>query len=396
MISKVIYIGYQPLTEKVKEDFYFQELINKKIQVEYWDLSDIYFKNILESKLIDKNIIKISSISMVEDLLKKNNLNTTIFHLTITFEFRVIKLFRLLTKYKCNTSFFARGVLPTSDTNSKLTGLFLKVVKVFNLKLLTVYIKNKYAFFLKKLGKIGYYNLVFKAGKDGLKAIGVGSQIELKKSKIIDVNSFDFEKFKSAKGAINTIKRNYCVYLDEYLPFHPDFKLFNMPTVEPDEFFESLNIFFKKIEIKYNVEVVIAAHPKAEKYVEINFFQGRKVLFNNTAELTKHAEFVLFHCSTSIGFALLNGKSIISLNMNCIEKSMPNFYKQINNFSRVLDSNLININNFLIEKLDLPSPNHNKYEKYIYTYLTSRGSENIKSSEIFINTLINFDGEIIH
>jgi hypothetical protein len=395
MINKVIYIGYQPLTEKVKEDFYFQELINKKIQVEYWDLSDIYFKNILESKLIDKNIIKISSISMVEDLLKKNDLNTTIFHLTITFEFRVVKLFRLFTKYKCNTSFFARGVLPTSDTNSKLAGLSLKVIKVFNLKLLTVYIKNKYAFFLKKLGKIGYYNLVFKAGKNGLKSIGVGSQIELKKSKIIDVNSFDFEKYKSAKGAINTIKRKYCVYLDEYLPFHQDFKLFNMPTVEPDEFFDSLNIFFKKIEIKYNVEVVIAAHPKAEKYIEINFFQGRKVLFNNTAELTKHAEFVLFHCSTSVGLALLNNKSIISANLNCIKKRMPNYYSQINNFSKILGTNLINIDNFLIENLKLQQPNQKMYEDYVYRYLTTKNSEKFNSSEIFTNTILNFDGKII-
>ena len=61
MIDKVIYIGYQPLTEKVVEDFYFNELIKNQIKVEYWDLTKIFFQIKLNDLIKSENIKKIHS-----------------------------------------------------------------------------------------------------------------------------------------------------------------------------------------------------------------------------------------------------------------------------------------------------------------------------------------------
>lgn len=37
--SKIIYIRYIPLTRKIYDDFYMQDVIANGIEVEYWDIS---------------------------------------------------------------------------------------------------------------------------------------------------------------------------------------------------------------------------------------------------------------------------------------------------------------------------------------------------------------------
>lgn len=388
MINKVIYIGYQPLTEKVKEDFYFQDLIDKNIQISYWDLTEIYFKNLIfQNQMKDDFIFKIDSFVKFKNLLNQQDINSTVFITNITFEYRVIKLYRILTIYKCKTLFFGRGAQPSYTDKSIILIYLLRLKKLVKFNSYLSFVKNKYAFLQKKIGKINPFFIVFRSGELGVKSVGVGHEIEYKKSIIVDVNSFDYDKFLFSNDFDRLIKGNYCVYLDEYLPFHPDFKIYNIKTIEHKQFYQSLNIFFSFIENKYNIEVVIAAHPKAEKYKEINYFEGRKIFFNKSSELTKDAEFVLSHNSSSLNFAVLSLKPIILLYNDSIKKIMPNTYSVIINYSKVLGANCVN---FGEEEFDVyvKKPDELKYVDFKYKYLTSKGSESRLSSEIFIETLL--------
>lgn len=388
MINKVVYIGYQPLTEKVMEGFYFQNVIDKEIAIEYWDLSDIYFPNILKDQSEESFIIKINAFSQLETLLKGQEIENTMFISIITFEYRVLRLYRILSKYKCKTSFFARGALPSFSKDGSVKKMFVKIKKLFNFKLLLLYLGNKYAGFLKKSGVVYPYEVVFQAGDAGISAIGSGSEVEKAKSDIVDINSFDFDKFQENINICRMIDNKYCVYLDEYLPYHPDFKMFKIDTVNPAVFFEKLNAFFDLIEEKYNIEIVIAAHPKAQKYKKENPFNNRKIFFNKSAELTKHSEFVIIHCSTSVSFAVLNSKPIISLTSNDLKSVMPAYNIIIEKFSDALDTCLIDVDNVKKEENFVNYINDAKYDNFKYKYLTSKESENYLSSEIFINTLL--------
>jgi hypothetical protein len=390
MIKKVVFIGYQPLTKKVLEDFYFQELLDNNFEVAYWDLTKNFFNVNFEDYLNDDFILKVNTLKEFENQLRQIDIKSTLFHLTITFEYRVIGLYSLLSKYNCKTSFFGRGVQPDFSTNIQNNSFFLKFYLFLKAMLSYEFIGNKYAFLLKKIGVVKHYSLVFKSGEHGMRAIGVGNRYDNMKSKIIEINSFDFEKFIKTKHEPKLIDKKYCVYLDEYLPFHPDFELFNMPIVNSDIFYNSLNIFFNKIEKDFNIDVIIAAHPKALKYKTHNFFGGRDVIFNKSAELTKDAEFILFHCSSSVSFAILNNKTILSLNSNSIKNQMPNYYNTINCFSKKIDSKIINIDEKIDEMIDLLKPNNYKYKEYIYSYLTSKESENFSTSQLFINTINSY------
>lgn len=389
MINKVVYIGYQPLTEKIKEDFYFKNLKEKGIEIEYWDLSDIYFKGVFNIQLEGDFVVKIDSFPLLKDLIKRQNKLNTLFLSTVTFEHRVLTLYRLLSKYKCKTSFFARGALPFATSTSGVENFIIKLKKALHLNLLFGYFKNKYAYFLKKKGIIQPYDLVFRAGEKGIQTIGVGSDIENEKSKIIDINSFDYDKYVKTKNSTNLMTNKYCVFLDEYFPFHPDFEMLKIRTIEPNEYYENLNRFFDLVESKLNVEVVIAAHPKADKYREKDFFNKRKVFFNKSAELSRYSEFVMVHCSSSINFAVLNEKPILTLTSNSIKEVMPIYYHFINHFSKILDTHLINIDVNVSSELVLREPNTIKYSEYVYKYLTSLKSQDTISSEVFTQSILS-------
>lgn len=387
MINKVVYIGYQPLTVKIKEDFYMENLRNENFEVEYWDLTDIYFKNILKAELDEKFIIKVNSFKQLKECLSKQNIESTLFISNITFEYRVLKLYRLLSKYNCRTSFFARGSNPSFSEDKLMKKLFISIKKNIKVRLILRYLGNKYSELLKKIGVINKYEVVFQAGDTGIYSIGYGSQIESVKSTIVNINSFDFDKFKEKENTLRVIDNKYCVYLDEYLPYHPDFIMFNVKTVDPSNFYKKLNDYFDLIEKKYKVEILIAAHPKAKKYKEINPFNSRKIFFNSSAELTKYAEFVIMHCSTSVSFAVLNNKPIISLTSDHLKFVMPDYDCIIKRFSDFLDTYLVNIDNAKTEENFVNEVNSVKYDYYKYKYLTSKDSENKLSKDIFINFL---------
>lgn len=390
MINKIVYIGYQPLTEKVKEDFFFIELMENGISIEYWDLSNIYFPNLFKNVQFNEYIIIIKSLKEFSIKLKNENIENTLFITNIAYEFKVLVLYRLLSKYKCKTSFFARGALPDIYSESKIKDLKSKFIKIFNIKLLLNFLKNKLAFLYKKLGFINPHYIVFKAGDNGLQTIGLAFKIDEEKSKIVNINYFDYDKYFQIQDE-NIVKNKYCVFLDEYLPYHPDCAMVGDKSKEPINYYNKLNEIFDIIEEKYSIEVIIAAHPKAEKYEEINYFNNRRIYFNKSALLVKYSEFVITHCSTSLSFAILNKKPIISLVYNKINEIVPNYFKLICNFSKIIDSILLNIDEIKNTKdLELiKKPNKHIFNDYKYKYLTSKESETKYTSDIFIETILN-------
>ena len=112
------------------------------------------------------------------------------------------------------------------------------------------------------------------------------------------------------------------VFLDEYLPFHPDFIHLQMahPTTAED-YYPLLRRFFGFLEDNYGVRIIIAAHPRS-RYEELpNYFGGRPVIRGKTAQMVRESEFVIAHSSTSLNFAVLFYKPVIFITTNQLEQS---------------------------------------------------------------------------
>ncbi len=389
-MKKVIYISYQKLRDQFKEDFFINNLIDEKIEFEYWDLSEMFSRKfeMFQPEYVVPIINKIELIKRI----KENNLKSTAFIIHITYDGTSLKLFRIFTKLNCFIVYISRqplvNFLPTTIIKLISYRINFQTFKLlWKPRKISKIIKNYIALFYKQSGLIKPYDIVFCAGAKGIKFTGVGWQKDLEKSKVIAVNSVEYEKSKKNDSNLsNTIKEEYAVFLDQYLPFHPDINIIGNNSLDPNEYYNDLNKFFKKIEDNFSLKVIIASHPKAEKYNEFNFFENRRVLFDATKELVKGCKFVVAHWSTSINYAIIFDKPIIFLLSDQIKKTWPTSYLYTIQLGQLLSQNTYNLNenyfNFKINKLS-----NNTRIKFIEDYIISSNSSNYNSSEIFIKVI---------
>ena len=386
-IKKIIFINNVPISNKIIEDFYFNELLKGGFLLEYWDVSQIFFPKILNQDKLDCNYVrKFNSIKDFEVEVLKQVKDETLFNPLLAYNNMLsLRLFRILTKHKSITSFIARGSLPGPISELKNVFRFIISNNLFTVvnKIIS-YLKNKILYILKKLSFVKHYDYVFSSGKSGITTIGVGSNIDKLNSKLVQINSFDYDKFIEDKSDLK-INHKYCVFLDEYLPFHPDWSLLNFKTVDPIEYYNTMNSFFNMIE-KNGLKVIIGAHPKSD--YQINPFEGRQIFKYKTNELVKNSYLTMAHMSSSINYSILHNKKVLLLITDAYKKIYKNTaYQTSQYFSSALGEQLINCNDYNDIDLSNLDIDQSLYLKYKYDYLTSKESEFFKSSDILINFL---------
>jgi hypothetical protein len=387
-MEKVIYIGYQPISKKFYSDFYIDKCIASGFEVEYWDISNLYFPDLkLENSFYFANSKYINSFRELKVLLSIAKLKSTIFIIHITFNFKVWRLFSILSLYNCTLVFFANGMHPSPDRSLSLK--IKEIILLFDYKRLIRGLEAKIGSLPKNLKIFKSYDYIFKAGTEGCKSIGVGYHIDINKGRVIDINSPDYDKFLATFEDSPIIDEPYCVFLDQYLPYHPDFPICGIKTVGANDYYKHLNKFFEFIENKFKIKVIIAAHPKAIKYKSENPFDSRLIVFDKTCELVRDSKFVLTHHSNSISFPILFKKPILFITSQAEKETMYLFYELVIYYGKFLNCQVIHFDN-INKKEDINLfVDIDRYENYKYKYLTSKESEDRNSSEIFIETILN-------
>ena len=370
--NQIIYLSNSPL-KYLEKGFHISELKNiNDLEVKFWNLTQIVFgeKTNEEKNIFEKNI---SNLNQFENEIKLQKNQKSLYISLISYEFSTIHLYYILKKYNCKTLFFARGALPQHKIISRL--------KTLDYNRIVSFCKNRIALLIKYLKIVNTHDYLLISGKEGYKTIGIGSEIDIKKSKIYYINALDKEIFDKTNNKLLENK-NKIAFLDEYLPFHPDNKLLNLKTLSENKYFKELNLFFSYLELKLKVQVVICAHPKSEKYKTKNYFENRKIYFNETNEIVKASRGVICHASTSVNFAVLSKKPITFISSNLIKHYLPLLDKQIILNSKILKANFINIDNieneYYFHKL-----NEVKYNAWIKNYLSYKVDQNkSETSEI--------------
>lgn len=384
--KKLIYIRYMPLTAKVFADFHMEEASKSGVEVEYWDFTAIFFKNqfgMEDSSHLAKTR-KFNSYVEIETVLKsEKSLQDTLFISIMTFEARISKLYKLLTKFDCQLAVFGRNMFPLASANK--TSLLDKILKI-NFSKLINFIRNRMIRNDIKNGLIKNYDIVFLGGKMGWLGIGNVRFDEISKAETVKINSDDYDNYLKLKDAENLMNYDYILFLDEYLPLHPDTSLFNIKNVKPQDYYPELNDYFTEVEKQFNMPVVIAAHPKAIRYKEEDFFDNRQVYFGKTAELSKYAHFVIAHDTTSINYPIAFNKKLHLITSNNIEDGINSVHQNVLYFSKYLGCNYQYFNKKdkinLIDKVNLKN-----YKNYKFDFQTWPETQNIETSEIFINFL---------
>lgn len=383
-IHKVIYFSSLPLLEVTVKKYYMEELISRGIQVEYLDVSSLFNKTGFSECSDRLGIVhKAYSYHELKQYLKSQDRDSTLFLSQITYNSSYLRFFHLLKKMRCLTGSLAVGLLPLTQKTVK------QQIKILSFKRLWQYFKNRLTSFWVLCGYINCYHIIFRVGK--VLENKTYSRVLLdpfRASKLININSTDYDLYLRVKHLPRLLSTPYVLFLDEYLPFHPDLDYLGWKKINAERYYRDLNIFFKRIEEAYQTEVVIAAHPKAEKYKTTNYFEGRKVIKGNTALLARDADFLLVHESTTIGLATIFNKKMFFLTSEEIKEVLPDVNMSIYTFAEVFNSQLIYFDSNTVPDLTM-NIDTEKYESYKYTYLTSKGTENKQTVDILTDFLKN-------
>lgn len=353
------------------------ERFDIKILLNFFDKIEIFHINrgynfVLDGIFINEKI-KLHRINNIFQTRKLLNVEKNSIYIDISVpNFKTIVCKTILYVKKCKGIIYELGNIPSYKKKVKedINFSLKKLIRFFNTKIFN-FLNNR--FYKKK-------NIYLCAGKI--------KQKEYKNLKFIKTHSFDYnEKIKCKKKLIN--EKKFFLYLDQYEHDHPDYNYNEVRKINAKDFYKSLNIFFDRLEQKFKKKVIIAAHPRSKKH---SYFEGRKIIFNKTNELTKNCYATISHDSTAISFSIIYKKPIIFIINNEMIRVDKHKENKIKVFTSELGFSLFNIdeiNNFQDLGRCLKKLNKKKYNNYFLNYIKDIRSNKKKIGEIICDIYSN-------
>ena len=372
-MNKVIYIKFTPLTKKIYRDLCMESLISNGYSVEYWDVQDLF--GIKMSKVecyVPTESLKISKISSYKDFEAAVAANSTaLFLVLMACNYGQRRFFAILTKYHCRLGFWGPDVLPFEKHS------VAKKMENFTFQKLWSKIGKKLMLTMFKVNILHPYDYVFSAGNKGFVslALGITKPSFVKSEKVLDVNSADYDNFVYGKQE-RLVDEDYIVFIDQYYPFHPDGEILNQKRISADAYYAMVNHALDLVEKKFDLKVVIAAHPKALLYKQRNYYNGRAVLFGVSSSLIKYANLVIAHNSTAIDYAVMAHKPVVLLNSKYFMENKPEVYESIESFSNQLALPMLMMDSNIEDKIknismQIGEEQKDKQNNYLYEFCTS-------------------------
>jgi hypothetical protein len=379
MIIYIVTSSY--FNDRDKERFGVNFFIEKGLKVVILDVQDYTnpeLKFLANSEYKEEEklyVIKCSNFRHVKNTIDLHGTGVAILFLSENIESTKIR--RYLKKSKVKIGVLHGGMLPTLKDNTNVSNKIVAKFKSLNLNSFLTLICNR---LYSKVFSPKRYDFLITSNYD--KSIE-NYNINRPKS-IIETHCLDYDLYIKHKNDESLIENKYAVFLDQNLLKHTDFIRSNKKLdISSKKYYAELNNLFSIIENKFNYEVIIAAHPRANTDDYKILFDNRKIICGQSHLLVKYCEFSITHYSTSINFAVIYEKPILYITSNDLIDTVIN--KFITHFSSTLHQNLINISNIALP-LEI-NINKEYYSKYKYDYIKKNDLESL-SWDIFYNTYI--------
>ena len=389
MKPKIVLVLDISYTERDYKRFGINTL-RKKFNVFVVDFTKNFSKKLSTYKFSHKTYkhrgyYSIRNLSSFIDLVEKHKFSNCIFY--IANKPLEHKLINILKKNNVPIIKVQNGLaVGPQDQRTLIQNLHILMLKFNNKKRFLAFIENQVGKlrnkFIKKVPH-NFFDKIIVTGKIGLKEPRIGPN-----TKVIYAHSFDYDNYiGNNKTPKLGIKKPYAVFIDQYLPLHPDAPVYFgvRPRCTPEKYYPALNIFFNTLEKKYNMDIIVSAHPKSDYESNPKFLYGRKFIRNKTMNLIKDCEVVIAHSSIAICYAVLYKKPIIFLLSNEYIRSFDNYTPAV--IAKKLNSICFNIddkNNYSkIQNIDLFKIDKKKYKIYKDDYIKYPSKSHKKFWEIF-------------
>jgi len=129
----------------------------------------------------------------------------------------------------------------------------------------------------------------------------------------IFAHAHDYENFRKTELSENTAAQT-AVFIDQNIFQHHDFTFFAGFSIgDSRDYYSGLNVLFDRIERELGLQVIIAAHPRADYENSDNLFSGRKIIKGETQQLVRDCQLAMTFTSQAMNFAVLYGKPMAIL-----------------------------------------------------------------------------------
>ena len=388
---KVIIMIPSALTERWQGMFCIDALASK-FDLEYWDCSKICEPAFEATTTLKRDYIcTITNMEDMEDNLRRLTKDAVVIsHIHLDgFNYEIHKLISKYIKTRVFVDFWANSieafVQNTTKKNTKIDKL-IGYVKHLLWHSGAVYYLVRFlrAIRNRRLSDVRSAIDDRKNAKRFLRAKKLYNNIDITvlPHQQFSINHPDYEKYIDiiSQEEKPIIEGDYIVFLDQYFPMHPTLKSEN-PDIDFDSlkepYYNSLNLFFDKLEKEYGCPVVIAGHPIA-KY-DKNPFGNRSIVYFKTAELVHESKYVVLHNSYSISFVLLFNKPFCMITNNAHQFSSVS-RKKNDLFGKTFKRDLVNVD--LLQDVHhlFTLADYDVREKYIESFFDTNVKE--KNAEI--------------
>jgi hypothetical protein len=372
--GKIIFIAPLAPTVDFSAKFFVSELRAHGLDLEYWDVSALMgYEMRFRSDVASVHYILIKSYRDFWRMLHRENKKTTIFAPQITRDAHSLWIYLTLSLFTLKTIFWGRGYLPLIS-EPRTTGIVARIKELLTYKNKWTIIRSALA---RRLLSTQKYDVTFVAGR-------LAEKIHQKDSVLlVPIHHFDIDRTMTSPTESMASSQPYGVFLDDYLPFHPDFSIGQTETINPDSYYTALNAYFSWIESELCIKILIAAHPKAN-YVD-NPFNDRIILSGQTDRLVRDAKIAFLHGSTSISFAIIYQKPVCLMYSADIQKKHPLMYDQMHETSKLLGCPLIDFEHDR-DTLPIKDVSMRKYAKFYDEFLSCR-TDTTPSAALVINAV---------
>jgi hypothetical protein len=374
MIQKVIILVEQYFTDRDYERYGIRVMEKNELMVEVWDLTEILWPHSINDikktskDKFQKNIYRISKSKVLINKIKQLD-STTFFISCIRYSSKTKGIFRTISqagiKYGC-TGPYTQSIFPNLQRKS----VSQRILKHSLRRILNIILERIISARLI-VKAIGINSAEFFAIAGGNSTFAKGPIIG-PSTEQIHIHSADYDlllnKTNNSNGA------NCIVYIDQYLPYHPDFySINNQNPLDEKGYYEILCRFFDKVENLTGLKVKIAAHPKAYYYDKMHVFGNREIVHGyNSFPIVTEAKFVLMHYSMAISHAILLRKPIIFLTSSALINS-NGIGETINSLATWFGVSPLNMDE-TFTKLDSYFTDITKYHEFIEKYIKKEGT----------------------
>ncbi|MFA4991101.1 MAG: hypothetical protein WC569_00785 [Candidatus Omnitrophota bacterium] len=393
MIKRIILISHSRFTARDHERFGVETLSRNGFRVEVWDISSIIYPELAGSHR-SFDLSDYGGLVMFDDKKKARSalaaLSREDFVVTsLSYNSKGLWFYRALSRSKAgyavryvNAVPFFRGKNKAADAFRKIKGLRrARTWKDLLMKLPPWSLGVRPAgLFICGGEKWGEYRRYYRypVGKD---------------ADILPAHALDYDLYLDERHSGGAGERPMAVFLDEYVPFHPDQKICGGGHfVNADRYYMLLNGFFDAVEKNTGLSVVIAAHPRSCYEDKGDYFKGRSVLKGRTIQLIKESRLVLSHCSTALNFANLFYKPVVFMTCSELSKIHGDKNDYIGKFAALFGKRPVAIDDYdgEVDWREELKIDREMYDRYRRHYIKTADSQDLPCAQILADKLKSY------